>query len=346
MMHGMQRIKATGHYFHGPLAVEALWIENPVDLLYLTGLPLSKGTLWIDSQGAVLFVDGRYLSIASKAAPCLVKPEEELTTWLVAKKALRVGFDSVTTSYETAHRLQRSFPNVVFVPLPNLLQAQRAIKEAGEVEALRRAARLTKEGIQAITALLKEGVTEEEIALEFEIFCRRRGASGLSFEPIIAFGEEGAFPHHRSTTKKLECNQMVLVDVGAIVDGYRGDFTRMIHFGSPPKELLRREKLVARAQTAAIEAIAPGVRVGDLDQRVREIFALEGVEELFTHGLGHGIGLETHEFPRLKSKGEDRDVLLQPGMVITIEPGLYQVGLGGIRIEDMVFVTENGYTLL
>lgn len=324
----------------------AMWIENPIDLSYLTGLSLSKGLLWVARERAILFVDGRYLAMAREKTPCAVEPEETLPGWLTAQGAQRVGFDSSWTSYDAALKLQRLSPGIEFIPLPRLLERERAIKDHEEMSRLQAAARLTQAGIQAVSALLQEGVTEQDIALEFELFCRKHGASGLSFESIVAFGANGAFPHHRAGSQILQSNQMVLLDMGAVVDGYHGDLTRMVHVGTPPREILRLEEIVRRAHEAAVAHVAPGVRVGDLDLLVRRIFAQEGVEALFTHGLGHGVGLETHEFPRLKSKGEDRDVELQPGMVITIEPGLYQVGLGGIRIEDMVFVTESGYTLL
>jgi Xaa-Pro aminopeptidase len=217
------------------------------------------------------------------------------------------------------------------------------MKESYEINLLRKAAELTWAGIQHIKHCLRVGVTEEEIAFEFEMFVRSRGAKGLSFDPIIAFGDHSALPHHRASQKRLEANQIVLIDVGAVVDHYRGDATRVVFFGEPNEELQRMHKIVFEAYFAAKARVRIGQTVGSLDRVVRDFFAKEGVEDLFVHSLGHGIGLETHEPPLLRCDGADRDTLLQAGMVFTIEPGLYLPGFGGIRYENTGVLTENGF---
>jgi Xaa-Pro aminopeptidase len=318
------------------------WIENPVDLLYLTGLSLSKGSLWLSKRGAKLFVDGRYLEKAKKEAPCEVILSAPNALEKELAESSRIGFDSSWVTYERYTGLKKQFPQIDWVPVSNPLKQPRALKDAKELRFLRRAAEITWEGYCHLLPLLKEGVTESELALEFEFFCRRKGASGLSFEPIVAFGENSAYPHHRAGKTTLKNNQIVLIDVGAIFENYRGDMTRVVFFGKPDPELVRLEQIVRKAQQKVLAAIRPGMRLGSLDEIARAEFSKEGLEPLFTHSLGHGIGLETHEFPRIKADGEDRDVILQPGMVFTVEPGLYQVGLGGIRLEDTVVVTEKG----
>lgn len=314
-------------------------IENPVDLLYLTGLSLSKGRLLVKEGVATLFVDGRYFAKAKKDAPCEVLPWEKQKEL----KEGKIAFDSAFVSYDGYLRLKKEFPHVEWLATPNPLQKMRAIKDAKEIAALKKAADLTWRGYQKVVALLKEGVSEEELALEFEFFCRKNGASGLSFEPIIAFGENSAYPHHRAGKSRLHQNQIVLIDVGAVVDQYHGDMTRIYYFGKPDPRVVEFEKIVKGAQRKAIEHVKPGVRVGELDQVVRNEFDKFNVKPLYIHSLGHGVGLETHEFPRIKVDGEDRDVLLEPGMVVTIEPGLYQPGVGGVRLEDMILVTDQGH---
>lgn len=315
-----------------------LLIEKTADLFYLTGLTLSKGRLFLRKGEAILFVDGRYFARAKQEAPCSVEPWERLKEI----KETEIGFDSAFVSYDGYLGLKNELPGVKWIPKPNPIEDIRAIKEKGEIYALKKAAQLTWAGYKRIVECLKEGVTEEDLALEFEMFCRKNGASGLSFSPIIAFGENGAYPHYRAGKNRLKNNQAVLIDVGAVVDSYCGDMTRMAYFGKVDERISLFEELVNRAKNLAIEHIKPGVQVGELDQIVQDEFERANVKPLYIHALGHGIGLEAHEFPRIRFNGVDKDVVLIPGMVFTIEPGLYQPGLGGVRLEDMVVVTESG----
>ena len=165
----------------------------------------------------------------------------------------------------------------------------------------------------------------------------------MAFEPIIAFGENSAYPHYREGKARLRSGQIVLMDTGAIVDHYHGDRTRMAFFGEVDPKLMHLFNVVRRAHKNAVLAVRPGICFGELDQMVRDEFTKEGLEKLFTHSLGHGIGLETHEYPRVRAGSEDANLPLEPGMVFTIEPGLYQPGLGGVRYEDMILVTEDGH---
>jgi Xaa-Pro aminopeptidase len=254
-----------------------------------------------------------------------------------------IGFDSAFMTYEEYRALEKGFPEVRFEAIASPLKSIRAIKTPDEIAALKRAALLTYEGLLHIKGLLQEGISEEELAFAFEWFCRKKGASGLSFDPIIAFGPNSAYPHHRAGKALLRKGQVVLMDVGAVVDEYHGDLTRVAFFGEADPKVVYFLHVVRRAQQKALEAIRPGVSVGRLDEIVRQEFRLEGVEELFTHSLGHGIGLETHEYPRIRFDGEDAGLLLTPGMVFTLEAGLYQASVGGVRYEEMIVVTEDGY---
>jgi Xaa-Pro aminopeptidase len=333
----MDRIKKLQKRIDIPFVVESL-----VDIFYLTGLSLSRGRLWVSSNEAILFVDGRYFEIAKERAPC------EVALWEEQKKiaAPKMGFDASSASYDVFLEMKKIWPHTELVPEKSPVALLRAIKEKKEVEALQKGADLTRRGIEHIAQLLKVGVSEEELALEFEFFCRKGGASGMSFSPIIAFGENSAYPHYRAGKTKLKDNQLVLIDVGAIVDGYYADLTRVVHFGKVAEELLRMEEIVRRAQKIAMDYVKPGIKAGELDQLVHDEFDRENVKQLYIHSLGHGVGLQGHEFPQIRWKGRDHDVVLEPGMVFTIEPGLYRPKLGGVRWEDMVLVTEKGYVTL
>lgn len=327
----LKRFQATLNDVNGAL------IESPVDLLYLTGLHLSRGRLWVADEPC-LFVDGRYLEVAKKSLPYSVRSIDEKVT--LPKK---VVFDSAFTSYDAFSQLKKKWPDTEWIAISSPLKYLRAIKEPSEMIALQRASRLTLSGIEHVKHLIAEGVTEKEIAFQFEFFCRKQGASGFSFDSIVAFAEASAYPHYRAGNQKLQKNQLVLIDVGAIVDGYRGDLTRTLFFGTPHPELLRFQKLVKEAFDAAFDLVRPGVVFAELDKAARKVFQAAGVEKLFVHSLGHGIGLEAHEYPTIRSDTKD---VIQAGMVFTIEPGLYQPGLGGIRFEETILVTETGAKIL
>lgn len=318
------------------------FIDHLADLLYLTGLHLSRGRLFIREKDPILFVDGRYYERAKREAPCSVMLWDE-------QKKIRekeICFDSGTVTYDGYLGLKKMFPQIQWEPKPNPVKELRVVKEPKEIAALKKAADLTGRGIRQVIELLQEGISEEELALEFEIFCRKNGASHLSFESIIAFGENSAYPHYRAGKSRLKKGQVVLIDVGAVVDHYCGDMTRIVHYGKPNERVVQFELLVSQAQKKALQFIKPGVKFGELDQIVQDEFDRSNVKQLYTHSLGHGIGLEAHEFPKIRFEGDDKDVLLKPGMVFTVEPGLYQPGVGGVRIEDMVLVTENSFESL
>jgi Xaa-Pro aminopeptidase len=333
---------------------DAAMVEDPTDLLYLTGLSLSKGTLVVTKDDAALFVDGRYFAVAERKAPCAVRLTREasgpssdpLFEWLQGRSVRTLEFDSFATSYDRFVGLQRSMQGMELLPRKSLLQKPRSVKEPHEIALLKKAQNLTFRGLEHVEGKLKEGISEEELAFEFEVFVRKNGASGLSFGPIVAFGENTAYPHHRAGKTKLTKNQPVLIDVGAIVEEYHGDLTRVVFFGEPHPLLQKWLIWTQLAQRKAMDAVRAGILVKELDLIARAVFAEHGVEEKFSHGLGHGIGLETHEFPSLKAVGVDRDAKVSAGMVITIEPGLYQPGVGGVRWEDMIVVLENGYERL
>lgn len=324
------------------LKLDGLIIEHPSDLFYLNGQWFSAGRLVLKPDGAVLLVDGRYFGQAQGKVPCEVVLSEKDSLQNALKGLKKIGFDSAFLTVEKAGLMEKAAPHKEWVPVPRPLKTLRVIKDAEEIDALKRAASVTADGYRQALKKLSIGIEEQEVSLDFEIHCRQKGASKLSFEPIVAFGENSACPHYRAGRAKLKKNQIVLLDLGAVVDHYRGDMTRVFFFGEKEVELARFYGLVREAHDLAAAAARPGVRFGDLDRIVREFFAEEGVAPLFSHSLGHGVGIDVHEYPLVRFDGEDCDLILEEGMVFTIEPGLYLSGVGGVRYENTYLVRANG----
>jgi len=319
-------------------------IERSVDLFYYTGLKLSAGKLCIASKEAVLFVDGRYLQVAQEQAPMRVLLDEKgaVAHFFEAHKSRTIVFDGQNTPYDAFVRWQ-GILKATLISKSLLFKTVRVVKDDAEIDAMEKSARLLWRGFDYILSLLEEGVTEKELCRHFEIFCLEQGGEGLAFDPIIAFGTGSAMPHYMSADVSLKKGDLVLVDIGVTVDHYRSDMTRVVFYQKADPELERLYQINKEAQGAALKECRPGVKLGALDHAARAVMKTHGVESLFVHSLGHGIGLETHEYPRLKWDNEDKDLVLQPGMVFTVEPGLYLPGKGGVRYEDTIRITEDGY---
>ena len=227
-----------------------------------------------------------------------------------------------------------------------LVDDLRLIKDAHEIRLMKKAAELGYKAYQYIRKKLKPGVTEIELAKLLEIYCLKEGATGMSFEPIIAFGKNSALPHYHPGKTKLKANDIVLFDLGVMLNGYASDMTRVDFVGKVDPKLREIFEVNKAAQRMALAKCRPGVKLKELDIAARRVMKSAGYEEYYVHGLGHGIGLEVHEFPGIKVKGIDRNVVLEPGMVITIEPGIYLPGKGGVRYEDTIVITKDGYVNL
>jgi Xaa-Pro aminopeptidase len=330
---------------------DALLLEDEINLFYLTGLELSAGKLLIGHTAAVLFVDGRYLELCQSRSPIPVKL---LDPSKFSQNFLQPPFDSVRTlafasdklSYDGYIQLQKQLkplPHpIALMPLQTPLRPLRLYKEPEEAEKLKAAARLGSAGFELLLSLLQEGIREDEAAAELEIFWKRQGAAS-AFSPIIAFGPNSSMPHHRAGKTRLEKGQPVLIDIGATLDHYHSDMTRTLFFESADPQLLAFHEVVQEAQAAALKLCRPGTPLGALDRAARSLIEKAGYGERFTHSLGHGIGLEVHEYPTVKNTEPFKDVLLEPGMALTIEPGIYLPGIGGVRIEDTVLITETGH---
>lgn len=322
----------------------ALLFEAPIDLFYLTGLDLSKGACLVSGEGATLFVDGRYQEEARASSPFPVASLSDPALFERARSsgALVVICDSGQTSfhrYETLSHLASSL-DLTLDAKPALLQKLRAKKAAEELQAMRKAADLARRGLATALETLREGITEAEVVRTLLMFWLDEGGEGASFPPIVAFGANSARPHHHPGTTPLRKGDVILFDIGVQVDHYQSDFTRCFFYGTPPDPLPSCYELVKEAHLAAKELCHPNSTTHQLDRAARKKITEGGFGETFVHGLGHGIGLEVHEWPYLRHTGEETP--LNEGYCITIEPGIYLEGVGGIRLEDTYLVTKEG----
>jgi len=339
--------------------LRAVFITNPKNVRYLTGVRALMGEsvqpfgdpeyfVLATAERCDVLCDGRYFSGIKGLPGITPQLMDSPTTAEVIGRKIRdlvggrheaVGFEQDFVIYRDAVELFKAVPEFEWRPADLLLSRLREIKSPAECELIRQAQAITCEAFNHIAGFIQVGMTEREVAMEIEDYIRNR-SEGNSFHPIVAFGATGAHAHYApSPTRKLETGQMVLLDFGAIYQGYCGDLTRMICMGKADARQREVYDLVLSAQMACLAAVRPGVTTGSLDAVCRDFFASKGCAEQFIHGTGHGIGLAIHEEPRLKKGFE---TLVEPGMAFTVEPGLYYEGWGGVRIEDMVIATETG----
>lgn len=251
-----------------------------------------------------------------------------------------IGIDKKTLPVDRYFKLQEAFNSENFADIGSTVEQMRLIKTRDEIDKLMKAGQLADEALQIGIKLLEEGISEQEIAGQIELEMKKKGVSEMSFPTLILFGDHAARPHGNTGDRKLQKNELVLFDLGVIFDGYASDVSRTVAFGEVDTKHKELYEIVYKAQTAAQEAVKPGVRAGDLDRIARDIIVDAGYGEYFTHRLGHGIGKTAHEFPSIRSAN---DMILEEGMCFSIEPGIYIEGEVGIRIEDCVYVTDNGY---
>lgn len=333
--------------------IDLLILDDSISLIYLTGLHISFGKLFILKDKVKLFVDGRYIQAAKEKTDLDIDliNEKAISDFIVQNNIKNISFDSSIITYHSFERLKSFLAKIknnqnhltTLSPLLSPLKEFRAVKDLDEISVLKKAASITWKGFEHICLLLKEGMSEKEVALEFEIFVKKNGADSLSFSPIVCFGKNSAKPHHMPSNAKLKLNDIVLMDVGVKVNDYNSDMTRVVFFGKPDPTLEKIYAINKTAQANALSVCRPGHKLKDLDLAARQVLKQEGYEKEFVHSLGHGVGLEIHEFPRIKFNTEDKDIILKPGMVITIEPGIYIPDLGGVRYEDMIVITNDGY---
>jgi Xaa-Pro aminopeptidase len=322
--------------------IDALLITSPPNWFYLTGFTGESGALMVSRKGTTLITDGRFMvqGRAETSGVRLLQQKgalvETIGRFLKDLRPGRVGFDPTQLTVGQLQSLRRAAgASVRWIPTRGKVESLRMRKDVGELSQMRRAAILGDEVVQSAIDLLKPGIREFEVAAEIEYQMRMRGATGPAFETIVAFGERAALPHARPTAKRLRKNELVVLDLGAILGHYCSDITRTVYVGRAPKRIRTWYQAVLKAQGAAIAAAKSGAACGDVDEAARQVLAGYRLDHLFVHSTGHGLGLEVHEDPRV-ARGQKKR--LEPGNVITIEPGVYSAGIGGIRIEDDVAI--------
>jgi Xaa-Pro aminopeptidase len=321
---------------------ERLLVSNGVNVRYLTGFDSSNAALLVEPDRVRLFSDFRYAGAARAVESVeFVETKRSLFVSLAELLEGRVGFEAEAVSYGGWETL--SSDGLELVPRRGLVEALRAVKDESELGAIRRAGEITSEAYARFAEEPFIGRTERELAWRLEELFHELGADAPAFETIVASGENAARPHARPTDREVEAGETVVVDAGVIVDGYCSDCTRTFATGPLPDELKDGYAACLEGQLAGLEAVRPGTTGVDADAAARGKIEAAGLGETFGHGLGHGVGLEVHEAPRLSRESTDT---LAAGNVVTVEPGVYLEGLGGIRIEDLVIVGDDGPEVL
>jgi Xaa-Pro aminopeptidase len=317
--------------------LQGFLVTSLPNIRYLTGFSGSNAVVIVRHDGVFLITDARYKSQAStevKGVRTIIARGNTLEAiagnHLVSKKE-RIGFEAGSLSVSMHSKLGRFLKGITLVPTDSLVEQVRVQKDESEIDMIRQAVRITDRVFKKILTILKPGIEELEVAAEISYWHRIYGADSDAFDPIVASGVRGAFPHGRATAKKLERGEMITIDMGCRVRGYHSDLTRTVSLGKPRREMKSIYRVVHEAQQKALETAAPSLRVRSVDGCARRHIQRNGYGKFFPHSLGHGLGLEIHEKPRVSAKGTD--VLLE-NSVITIEPGIYVPGLGGVRIED------------
>ena len=339
---------------------DAAWIIQPENRRYLSGfkaedaqLNESSGSLLITHKANFLITDSRYETVARKEAPDfevilfnkgLLEGLPELIESLGIKK---LGFEEDHLTWGLHQKLAKKLRTIIspirLSPLKEIVEDMRLIKDNDEIQAMTASAGLMSEILDEVIEGLEPGLTEKSIAWQIEGLARERGAEALAFPSIVASGPNGALPHAVPTSRKLVTGKPIVLDVGLKVDGYCCDMTRTVFLGKPETRFRKIYKIVRQAQLAALQEIRPGVESTYPDSVAREVIKDAGFGEYFGHSLGHGVGLATHERPRLSPQGP---VVLKEGMVVTVEPGIYLPGKGGVRLEEMVVIEKNGPRIL
>jgi len=329
--------------------LDALLVSKLVNIRWLTGFTGSAATLLVTDDHVLFLTDGRYghqaeaeLAAAGVDAELVVttQPGTALTDACASAAASRVGAEADHLSWAAADLAAREwFGGLELVPTRGLVDGLREVKDPAEVARIEAAARIADAALAAVAPSLADAPTEIEVAVELEAAMRRLGAEEPAFDTIVASGPNGALPHHHPSTRRIGPGELVVIDMGATVDGYRSDMTRTVAVGDLDDTARRLLQVVAAAQAAGVDAVADGVACRDVDAAARRVIEAAGWGEAFVHPTGHGVGLEIHEPLRLAATS---GATLAAGHVVTVEPGVYLPEVGGARIEDTVEVTTSG----
>jgi Xaa-Pro aminopeptidase len=315
---------------------------------YLSGFTGSNGALLLTEDRSILFTDPRYQTQAPQESDCEIKIVKGpllagLAKWLKRLSLKALAFERNRISFEDYQQLKELAGGVALKPVNGLVETLRMVKSADELATIRASVQLNSAALEHALRNFNAAMTEVDLAAEINYRMRLLGADGTSFDTIVASGVRTALPHAHPTGHPISANELLLIDMGASVSGYASDMTRTYAVGKLDQKSRRIYRAVLESQLAALDAIKPGITCAAVDRAARKVLQSYGMEKLFIHSAGHGLGLEIHERPRIGRKDMTR---LQAGMAITIEPGVYQAGLGGVRIEDTVAVTANGCEVL
>ncbi len=328
---------------------QALVISDLLNVEYLTGFKGSYGFVLVTGKEAVLFTDARYYhEIVGRLKGVRVRlvgnSFSNLIYALLRKKRIKsVGFEAGALSYRSWREWKRVWVGIKLIPVTAPVEHIRMIKDRQEIKLIREAVRLVDQVLADTKRQIRPGITEQELVQKLEDKIRKDNQSQFSFPAIVAYGKHAAVPHARAGRSKLSNNRLILIDLGAQKKGYSSDLTRTFWLGRITRKFERIYRIVLTAQKLAIAKIAPGTIVAEIDQAARDYIKKQGYAKYFTHALGHGIGKAVHELPRISRKSK---LCLRPGMVFSVEPGIYIPGWGGVRIEDLVLVTNKGAEVL
>jgi len=332
--------------------IDAILVSSPTNVRYLSGFTGEDATFLLTRDRATVISDGRFTTQLEEECPTLehyIRPVGQAMPSAIAEVVAsasveRLGYEPNALTVASFESIKASLSATSFVPSKGRIEALRSLKDKDEISEIRDAVKMAERAFTMVRAGLRVGESEKETADALEGYLRRCGATGSSFPPIVAVGPRSALPHARPTAEtRIGEADFVLIDWGATASPYKSDLTRVLVTGKVTSKFEKIYRTVLTAQERAIAAIRPGVKARDIDAEARAVIEDAGFGRFFTHGLGHGLGMDIHEAPALR---KDSDVLLQPGMVITVEPGIYLPGWGGIRIEDDVLVTPDGCEVL
>lgn len=331
--------------------IDALVVLGPSNISYATEYPSRDSYLIISKTKNIYLTDPRYTDEARLSLGKSFNVQEikdnvfnSIADTANKLKVKKLGFEAKHLSFVSYQKLkERMSSKVELVPIAGLVETFRQEKEPKEIANIRQAVEITQKALEFAKTLMLPGIREIDIVGELERFIRYNGASNTGFDIIVASGSNSAFPHHISSSKKLKDNEPVLIDIGVEYNGYKSDLTRVFFLGKINTFVARIYDLVLKAKKAAISQIKPGVSIAKIDTSARQVIAKAGFGRHFGHSLGHGIGLEVHEEPKISEKNKGR---LTEGMIFTVEPAVYLVGKFGIRIEDVVLVTKKGCEVL
>lgn len=326
--------------------IEAFFTLAAPSMRYLTGFTGEEGYLLLLTDGPHLILDGRFTTQAREECPWVDVVEyaghftRAAAELLVASHAHWLGFEKERVSYMQAEQMRSAFPSVAMVPTEGLVEGMRIVKDARELDTMRAAGRCADKAFNAMIRQLKAGMTENDVAALLEYEMRKAGAQGTSFATIVGSGARGALPHGIASSKVIQDGDVIVIDFGVNFEGYMSDCTRTVALGEQLPDVVETYARLREAQQLGLSLIKAGVSTRSVDTAVRAKLGEHGLAQYFTHGLGHGVGLEIHEAPRL-SQGTDS--VLEAGQVVTCEPGVYLPGRYGMRIEDSVIVTADGF---